>query len=74
MPKWVHWLKGHLSGLHRGDRAQDLLEYALIAAMVSFMVMASAGSVALQIEKGISNVGKKFKTHVDHGLHKGWYK
>jgi Flp pilus assembly pilin Flp len=51
-----------------------LLEYALIAAMVSFMVVASAGSVALQIEKGITNVGKKFKTHVDHGLHKGWYK
>jgi len=74
MSQWVRWLKGQSAALHRGERAQDLLEYALIAAMVSFMVVASAGSVALQIEKGITNVGKKFKTHVDHGLHKGWYK
>lgn len=67
-------IKERLSALHQGERAQDLIEYALIAAMISFMVVAAAGSVAVQIEVGISSVGKKFKDHVDHGLHKGWYK
>ncbi|MGH6628214.1 MAG: Flp family type IVb pilin [Burkholderiales bacterium] len=74
MSKGLQWLKERLSALHGGERAQDLIEYALIAAMVSFMVVAVSGSVAYQISTGATNVGKKFKTHVDRGLHKGWYK
>ena len=74
MLKRLQWLKARLSALHRGERAQDLIEYALIGAMVSLMVVAAAGSLAVQIEVGMSHVGKKFKDHVDNGLHKGWYK
>jgi Flp pilus assembly pilin Flp len=74
MPKWAHWLKGHLSGLHRSERAQDLIEYAMIAAMLSLMVVAASGSVAFQISTGFSNLGEKFKKHMDNGLHLGWYK
>jgi len=74
MLKLRRWFKGHLSALHHGDQAQDMIEYALVAAMLSLMVVAVSGSVAFQIATSASNVGEKFKKHVDHGLHLGWYK
>jgi len=74
MLKLLRWFKGHLAVLHHHDRAQDLIEYALVAAMLSMMVVAASGSVAIQIATGFSNVGEKFKRHVDNGLHLGWYK
>lgn len=74
MRRFLRWFKGHLAVLHRHERAQDLIEYALIAAMLSLMVVAASGSVAIQIATGFSNVGEKMKRHVDHGLHLGWYK
>lgn len=74
MLKWLRWFKGHLTVLHHHDRAQDMIEYALITAMLSLMVVAVSGSVAIQIATGFSNVGEKFKKHADHGLHLGWYK
>ena len=74
MLRLLRWFKGHLAVLHQHDRAQDLIEYALIAAMISLMVVAASGSVAIQIATGFSNVGEKFKRHADRGLHLGWYK
>ncbi|MFB3920669.1 MAG: Flp family type IVb pilin [Terriglobia bacterium] len=70
----MRWLREHLALLHRHERAQDLVEYALIAAMVSLMVVSASGSIALQVTTSISNVGQKFKKHADKGLHLGWYK
>jgi len=74
MLKLLRWFKGHLAALHHHERAQDLIEYALVAAMLSLMVVAASGSVAVQVATGFSNVGEKFKKHVDNGLHLGWYK
>lgn len=74
MLKLLRWFKGHLAALHQHDRAQDMIEYALIAAMLSLMIVAVSGSVAIQIATGFSNVGEKVKKHVDNGLHLGWYK
>ena len=54
--------------------AQDLIEYALIAAMFVLVCSVALTPVTQAVNNGISSVGKKFKEHVDQGLHKGWYK
>ena len=74
MLKLLRWFKEHVAALHHQDRAQDMIEYALVAAMLSLMVVAVSGSVAIQIATGFSNVGEKMKKHVDNGLHLGWNK
>jgi Flp pilus assembly pilin Flp len=74
MPKWLEWAQENLSALHRGNRGQDLIEYALTAALLSLMVVAASGTVAVQISMGMSSVAVKFKKHADRGLHLGWYK
>jgi Flp pilus assembly pilin Flp len=74
MPKWLAWVIDRLSVLHREDQGQDLIEYALTVALLSLVVVAASGSLAIQISTGMSSVGEKFKKHADHGLHLGWYK
>jgi len=56
------------------DAAQDLIEYALIAAVMALMCAAALSPVAQALNNGVTKAGKKFKQHTDHGLHKGWYK
>ena len=58
----------------REDTAQDLLEYALVAALIGLMTTATLAPVAQVLNNTVDKVHKKFKEHVDHGLHKGWYK
>ena len=67
-------LRRHLLDLHLKDAAQDLIEYALIAAMFVLVCSVALTPVTQAVNNGISSVGKKFKEHVDQGLHKGWYK
>ncbi len=64
----------HLREFHLRDTGQDLIEYALVAALLALMCSAALTPVAAALNNGVSHVGKKFKDHVDHGLHKGWYK
>jgi Flp pilus assembly pilin Flp len=66
--------RGHLRRFWRGDAGQDLLEYALLVALIAFMATAALSPVAQVLNNGVDNIHKKFKKHVDHGLHKGWYK
>jgi len=67
-------VKQHLSRFHLQDAAQDLIEYALIAAMFALMAGVVLTPVTQVLNNGVTKVGKKFKEHVDQGLHKGWYK
>jgi len=67
-------IRRRLRELHRKDVGQDLIEYALITALFALMCSAALTPVAQALNNGVSKVGKKFKQHVDHGLHKGWYK
>jgi len=60
--------------LRREDLGQDLIEYALLVALIGLMATAVVAPVAQALNTGVSKVNKKFKEHVDHGLHKGWYK
>ncbi len=63
------------------EAAQDLLEYALLTALVGLMSAAALSPVAKAIGNGVDQVEKKFKEHTNHGheqdnngQHKGWYK
>ena len=56
------------------DTAQDMIEYAMIAAMMALMCSVALSPVAQALNNVVTKTGKKFKEHVDHGLHKGWYK
>ncbi len=71
---WTQWSKEHLLAFHRQDISQDLIEYALIAALVGLVVVAAVQPVASVLGSGVNDVGRRFTNHVDHGLHKGWYK
>ena len=74
MLRWARRAKDRLLVLHVKDLAQDVIEYALLGALIGLLVVAVSGSVARVLNSGANKVGRKFKNHVDHGLHKGWYK
>ena len=75
--KWdllkVH-AKRTISALHLDDAGQDLMEYALVAALIALVGSIAVAPVAEAVSNGVSVVGSKFKNHVDQGLHKGWSK
>jgi len=45
--------------LHREDSGQDLIEYALIAALIALAATVGMGSVAKAINEAFSSIGKK---------------
>lgn len=66
----------NLKRFWREDAGQDLIEYALVAALLGLMSAAALSPVAQALNNGVNTVEKKFKkhTHQDSGKHKGWYK
>ena len=71
---WFRSLRGRLRALQHEDLAQDLIEYTLLAALISLLVIAASSAVATTLNNTASKMGGRFKNHVDQGLHKGWYK
>lgn len=67
-------LRQLLRRLNLEDSAQDLIEYALVAVLMALMCAVALSPVAEALNNGVAKTGKKFKEHVDRGLHKGWYK
>lgn len=59
MSKWYSRVKGSLIELHRGDSGQDLIEYALIAALIALAATVGMGSVAKAINTAFSSIGSK---------------
>jgi pilus assembly protein Flp/PilA len=41
----------------KGEHGQDLIEYALVVALIAFAATAGMGSVASQINTAFSNIG-----------------
>lgn len=58
------------------DAGQDMIEYALIAALMGLMCAAALSPVAQALNNGVEKVNQKFKkhTHSDNGKHLGWFK
>lgn len=52
-------VKGSLVELHREDSGQDLIEYALIAALIALAATVGMGSVAKAINVAFSSIGAK---------------
>ena len=48
-----------LKNLHKEDNGQDLIEYALIAALIAVAAVASMGSLAGKINTEFSKVGNQ---------------
>lgn len=64
MQKSVQHVKAILASLHRGDSGQDLIEYALIAALIALGAIAGMGFVAVQINLGFSAIGSILSSYV----------
>lgn len=63
MSKWLSRVKGSLVELHRGDSGQDLIEYALIAALIALAATVGMGSVAKAINTAFSSIGTKLTNY-----------
>jgi pilus assembly protein Flp/PilA len=52
-----------LGDLHREESGQDLIEYALIAALIALAATVGMGTVAKAINTAFSSIGTKLTTY-----------
>ena len=57
-------LKSVLLSLHREESGQDLIEYALVAALIAFAAIAGMNYVASKINVAFSTVGNKLSNSI----------
>ena len=57
------WFKDVLVELHREESGQDLIEYALIAALIALAATVGMGAVATAINEAFSSIGAKLKAY-----------
>ncbi len=53
-----------LSRLHQDESGQDLIEYALVAALIAFAAIAGMSFVASQINLAFSKIGNKLTSAI----------
>ena len=58
MPKMYRLLRA----LHEDDSGQDLIEYALVAALIAFAAVAAMQTLAQQINNAFSIIGSKLSS------------
>ena len=46
------------------ERGQDLIEYALVVALIAFAATAGMSSVATKINTAFNNIGSKLTTYI----------
>ncbi len=63
MSKRFATLRGLLAELNREDSGQDLIEYALIAALIALAATVGMGSVATAINTAFSSIGAKLTSY-----------
>ncbi len=63
MSKLFLRMKGSLAELHREDSGQDLIEYALIAALIALAATVGMGSVAKALNTAFSSIGAKVQNY-----------
>ncbi len=57
-------IQGVLSRLHQDESGQDLIEYALVAALIAFAAIAGMNFVASQINVAFSKIGNKLTSAI----------
>ena len=63
MKKWFSNAQEVLATLHREDSGQDLIEYALIAALIALAATAGMSTVATALNDAFSSIGAKLKSY-----------
>ncbi len=53
-----------LLGLLKDESGQDLIEYALVVALIAFAATAGMGTVATKINDAFTNIGGKLTSYV----------
>ncbi len=53
-----------LRGLHKDESGQDLIEYALIAALIAFAAIAGMSSLASSLNLAFSKIGSKVSANI----------
>ena len=53
-----------LHALHHDESGQDLIEYALVAALIAFGAVSTMGTLAGDINQAFSKIGSKLVTAV----------
>jgi len=56
-------LKRSLRGLTANESGQDLIEYALVVALIAFAAAAGMSTVATKINTAFTNIGTKLTTY-----------
>jgi pilus assembly protein Flp/PilA len=64
MRGWISNMKEVLVSLHREDSGQDLIEYALVAALIALAAVIGMKSVANAINLAFINIGEKLNSAV----------
>jgi len=58
----IEWY-GRFQSLLSDDRGQDLIEYALVVALIAFAATAGMNTVATDINAAFANIGNKIVTY-----------
>ncbi len=64
MSNWILRMKKAFVSLHREDEGQDLIEYALLAALIALGAIAGMGYIASMINKAFSNIGNTLSSAI----------
>jgi pilus assembly protein Flp/PilA len=64
MKTWMSQAKSVLVDLHREDSGQDLIEYALIAALIALAAIVTMKGLGDSINQAFSTIGARLSTNV----------
>ena len=64
MRGWISNMKDVLVTLHQEDSGQDLIEYALVAALIALAAVIGMKNVANAINLAFINIGQKLNSAV----------
>ena len=64
MREWIRKTQDVFARLHREDSGQDLIEYALIAALIALGAIVGMGFVASAINNAFNSIGSKLSNAV----------
>jgi len=56
-------MQNFLLNLYRDEQGQDLIEYALVVALIAFAAVSGMNTVATKINSAFSNIGTKLTTY-----------
>ena len=54
----------HIAALHHDESGQDLIEYALVAALIAFAAIAGMNYVAAELNNAFSKIGNKLSNAI----------